>query len=238
MQTRRVSLCVAIISGAVLHLRAHGQCTSWPVSSGGNGHCYELILDSAISWPHAQQAANALGGSLATITSSCEQQFVESLIQNGPNQTGAYWIGLRQAENGEFEWVIPEPDVFANWSQGEPNNYGGVETCGHLLWTANPQGEYFYRRGEWNDAPDSGYSVGWGPPDVARAGYIVELIPDSVCNGDLTGDHRVGLDDLAILLANFGSTSACSRHGDFDNDTDVDLADLAAHLAMFGTQCP
>jgi Pregnancy-associated plasma protein-A len=63
------------------------------------------------------------------------------------------------------------------------------------------------------------------------------LIP--TCLGDLTGDRLVGLDDLAILLTNFGSADRVSPgEGDFDGDEDADLADLAALLSNFGLRCP
>lgn len=60
---------------------------------------------------------------------------------------------------------------------------------------------------------------------------------DAVCTGDLDADQSVGLSDLAILLAHFGSTSANPGDGDYDGDLDVDLSDLAFLLANFGNNC-
>jgi hypothetical protein len=58
------------------------------------------------------------------------------------------------------------------------------------------------------------------------------------CFGDLDGDSRIGLSDLAHLLSNYGETSGMSYYdGDLDGDGDVDLADLAALLAVYGTTC-
>jgi hypothetical protein len=64
-------------------------------------------------------------------------------------------------------------------------------------------------------------------------------IPDECeCPGDLDGDGRVDLSDLAQLLSNYGTTSGASyADGDLDGDGDVDLADLAALLAVYGTNC-
>jgi hypothetical protein len=56
------------------------------------------------------------------------------------------------------------------------------------------------------------------------------------CAQDLDGDGAVGLQDLALMLANFG-TSGPDLVGDLDADGDVDLADLAGLLSAFGTSC-
>jgi hypothetical protein len=56
--------------------------------------------------------------------------------------------------------------------------------------------------------------------------------------GDMDFDGAVGLQDLALFLANFGMPSGASPNdGDFDGDEDVDLGDLATLLANFGENC-
>lgn len=58
------------------------------------------------------------------------------------------------------------------------------------------------------------------------------------CRGDLNGDGFVNLQDLAQLLAYYGTPSGATQgQGDMDGDGDVDLSDLAALLALYGTQC-
>ena len=53
-----------------------------------------------------------------------------------------------------------------------------------------------------------------------------DAIPDEcTCPADITRDGAIGLDDLALLLANFGSTGP-DLPGDIDHDDDVDLADF------------
>jgi hypothetical protein len=52
---------------------------------------------------------------------------------------------------------------------------------------------------------------------------------------DLNGDGHTGLEDLAVLLANFGRTSGMTfEQGDLDGDVDVDVADLSLLLSQFG----
>jgi len=64
-------------------------------------------------------------------------------------------------------------------------------------------------------------------------------IPDACdCVGDVNNDGDVDLEDLATLLANFGTTSgATAAQGDQNADGDVDLEDLSVLLANFGTVC-
>jgi hypothetical protein len=58
------------------------------------------------------------------------------------------------------------------------------------------------------------------------------------CPGDLNGDGRVDLADLAELLGNYGETSGMTyEDGDLDGDGDVDLADLAELLGHYGDIC-
>lgn len=56
------------------------------------------------------------------------------------------------------------------------------------------------------------------------------------CLEDLNGDGSVGLQDLALLLANFGTIGNVTQ-GDVDGDDDVDLQDLSLLLANFGLAC-
>lgn len=54
------------------------------------------------------------------------------------------------------------------------------------------------------------------------------------CVSDLNGDDIVSLQDLALLLGNFGGEGI----GDLNGSCLVDLADLAILLGDFGTACP
>ncbi len=60
----------------------------------------------------------------------------------------------------------------------------------------------------------------------------------TACAGDVDGDALVDLNDLAILLTNFGAPAGAVRgDGDLDGDGDVDISDLAVLLTLFGTAC-
>jgi hypothetical protein len=88
---------------------------------------------------------------------------------------------------------------------------------------------------------DSVYDMSWlgsfelSANDIVSGAGVYAIIG---CFGDLDDDGRVGLSDLAQLLANYGETSGMSHYGgDLDGDEDVDLADLAALLAVYRTTC-
>lgn len=69
--------------------------------------------------------------------------------------------------------------------------------------------------------------------------YVIEYESDAgLCLGDMNGDRLVSLNDLVVVLANFGRTGGMTMtDGDMDFDGDVDLDDLARMLAVFGRSC-
>jgi uncharacterized membrane protein len=82
--------------------------------------------------------------------------------------------------------------------------------------------------------------VGWGYWDgwVFNSQGFVATLGGSDCPEDIDGDGYVGLADLAILLANYGTTSGAGPDdGDINGDGAVDLADLAMLLAVYDTSC-
>jgi hypothetical protein len=71
-------------------------------------------------------------------------------------------------------------------------------------------------------------------PDVFIPGE--EMEPE--CPGDVNGDGIVDLNDLAILLGNFGLAGNVSlMDGDLNRDEVVNLADLSELLSNFGNSC-
>lgn len=60
------------------------------------------------------------------------------------------------------------------------------------------------------------------------------------CPGDLNGDFSVGLSDLTLLLASFGSSvgdPAYNPDADLDGNGSIGLTDLTLFLANFGASC-
>ncbi len=59
--------------------------------------------------------------------------------------------------------------------------------------------------------------------------------PQEVCEGDISGDGRVGVPDLLLLLANFGACPDCEDCiADLTDDCSVGVPDLLIVLRNFG----
>jgi hypothetical protein len=84
------------------------------------GHVYALT-PIADTWEKAQAAAQAAGGTLATITGAEENAIIGQLLQG--TGVGRAWIGLNDvAEEGNWVWDNGEPLGYTRWAAGEPNN--------------------------------------------------------------------------------------------------------------------
>jgi len=59
--------------------------------------------------------------------------------------------------------------------------------------------------------------------------------PGAECTGDLNGDGALTIQDLLIILGDFGCTSSCE--GDVDGDGAVTIYDALSFLSLFGTTC-
>jgi len=119
---------------------AHAIPVQWQVSSGGNGHFYDVVFSQQLlTWTDANTAALALPGGwhLATLTSSAESAFAESLLDptqytdcvsgtlGGTICTGV-WIGALSSAIGsnDWQWVTGETFSYTDWGPFEPFSNG------------------------------------------------------------------------------------------------------------------
>lgn len=58
---------------------------------------------------------------------------------------------------------------------------------------------------------------------------------EAACAGDFNGDNQIDVQDLLILLAEFGCSNACTA--DLNNDGLVTSADMLSFLSLYGTIC-
>jgi len=173
-------------SVAVADITSQAQ---WTIASGGNGHTYRVVAKpNLISWDLANAEAGLAGGYLATITSSAENAFVFSLIDNAPFWTQSAndhgpWIGGFQPPgssepSGGWTWVTqpgmgsPEPFSYANWEAGEPNNL----TATVLGTTYNQDRISFFHSGSgraatWSDE----YNLTGSPLNQWTISYVIEF---------------------------------------------------------------
>ena len=128
-------------------------------------------------------------------------------------------FGLAWGEN--IGWIN-----FAGGALATPSNPARIENTGGVCRLAG----FFW-----------GENIGW--INLNDATHFVAVFGgcESPCDlaADLDHDDDVDLQDLALLLAHFGTSSGATfEDGDTDGDGDVDLQDLANLLSLFGTTCP
>lgn len=190
----RLLAAVWLFSGA-----AGAVPVQWTVGSGGNGHFYEFVAQTGLSWTQADTAATGAGGYLATVTSAAEQAFLESL----PKASGSYWAGGQDvASEGVWRWVTgPEAGdqffgpgtpagAYENFLAGQPSNSSGGED--YLVFNQNSGGA------GWNDVSIANSTV---------KGYVLEIVPEPGTAGLLA----VGLFGLAAR-ARRARSGAGARH--------------------------
>jgi hypothetical protein len=132
---------------------ADGSSSIFPVPgnegcNGTDGDCDGVIDDGACpcpvvttssrvwqvcstlrAWSAAESACTGSGYTLASITSSGEQNQLEDALGTF---TVPYWIGLNDvAVEGTYVWTPSTALSYTNWRSGEPNNGGGYgeEDC-------------------------------------------------------------------------------------------------------------
>lgn len=187
-----------------------------------NGHYY-LDIGERKSWIEAEQACEAMGGHLATITSQEEQDFVNE------HHSGRVWIGGYRHTGWDLTWywVTGEKWDFTYWGEGEPNNSSNVisnETKASM-WP-----KY------WNDLNIRSYEQG---------GYICEWDNYNVKMeffGNINGDGEIdAIDASAILTAyaskavgkGYGLTKEQQRMADVNHDGVIDAMDASVVLAYY-----
>jgi uncharacterized repeat protein (TIGR02543 family) len=132
-----------------------------------NGHSYKLY-DNSITWTEAKAACEALGGHLATITTSEEQQFIVSILGFGSKR--AYWLGATDAEQeGNWKWITGEDWSYTNWDSGnrQPDNDSDED----YLQIYNPPMLYSNAAAyKWNDQSNNNRNYS----GLSVVGYICE----------------------------------------------------------------
>jgi hypothetical protein len=140
-----------------------------------------LVVAPDVNWAQANTDAVKMGGWLVTIDSISEQEFVTNLLLTQKAPPGAYWFGLEKSpKTGTWVWSSKtQPDTFTHWLPQEPDNRGGNEAYGSILWDGPSASTYYRdRNGFWNDLPLNGYKAGAHDvtSDLVETGYIVEFV--------------------------------------------------------------
>lgn len=106
-----------------------------------NGHYY-YVYNGCSSWEDAELYCESLGGHLAVITSSAENQAVYSYIRS-LGLKDAFFGYAKNTNNGAWYWVDGTKSSYENWHSGEPNNEYSSEYYAMFY--------HKFADGTWND---------------------------------------------------------------------------------------
>lgn len=108
----------------------------------GEHHYKFFTLDSVNTWEDAKAYCESLGGHLAIITSSEENNFLYQLMVDA-GYTNAYFGLTDSYDEGNWIWMDGSEAIYTNWHSGEPNSENPSEDYGMFYWK--------YTDGTWND---------------------------------------------------------------------------------------
>ena len=110
------------------------------------------------------------------------------------------------------------------------NNNGGIGGIGVLLdWNVTLTDTVVCQ----NSTPEQIY----GPWEDLGGNPLAEICPAD-CPGDVDGNGQVSVDDLLILLGEFGNDCSGGCDSDIDDNGEVDVNDLLDLLSYYGDTCP
>jgi hypothetical protein len=114
------------------------------------GNSYYQVVDGP-SWTQAEDNSVALGGHLAKITESAENEWITRTISFTNYQKPGYWIGLNDVESeGTFKWT--DGEVYNGWRESESETringwqFSRDNAYGNQDWVI------INSRGAWDDA--------------------------------------------------------------------------------------
>jgi len=127
---RKFIVLVAVLFG----ICTAGLVYAMPLTWSTNGHEYQIIENTGITWLDAKDHSMTLGDGwhLATITTLEEQNFLNDLIPI-PSSRTQFWIGGYQTPNSNplenWNWVTGEAWTWANWDNNptppQPDDWQG-----------------------------------------------------------------------------------------------------------------
>ena len=146
-----------------------------PIESPVNGHYYSVLSNS--NWTSAEAVAETMGGNLATVRSTAEENWIQDTFATYPY----LWLGFYDAvqdTNGKphaqnFVWVDGEPVTYVDWAPGEPNNLNGDEYWTELVLTNSSTDA----SGTWNDIYNSADPT-YEPNSYGPVYGLAEIIPE------------------------------------------------------------
>jgi len=204
-----------VSSIAIASVATAQNAVQWRVEDGGNGHWYELVVPAKrVSMTNAASIAQASGGSLCSIGSASENQFVFDLASVDPARWELAWPGATQItgpwlgasyEGGAWSWIDGTTWSYTRWAPAEPNYLFEETAILFMGWAGGPPMPM------WNNIR----------PDYLNWGLVVEWSAD--CNSD--------------GIVDYGQT-VTGDLPDFDSDRIPDCCEQAAICSPPPTEWP
>lgn len=195
-----------------------------------NGHTYKAIVNSSITtWKDAQAYCQSLGGHLATISDSGENDFVYELIKKETDvsrfRLGGYYTSLTDS----WAWVDGTEFSYTNWSTDQPDNYENKQFC-----LTMPNQDIYDGKNLLAGMWDDDYNYNYYNADVSY-GIVCEWDDElGYIQGDANLDGTVNVRDCAYIASKLskGKGSDISLAGDYNGDGTVNVRDAAAIAYM------
>ena len=152
------------------------------VYNPANGHVYEYVAHSGISWETAKAEADAktyagVGGYLTTITSQEEFDFIENhVIPNGPNSDNTYIGGhLASGSNTKWQWSDGPENGTAFWDNGAiTGQYANFSQYGYPKANSNGSEPALAMNGYFLPGFNTVLGIPIGPQGSGNTGYVIE----------------------------------------------------------------
>ena len=145
------------------------------------------------------------------------------------------WLGVESASFDQANFQVSNDGSVWNtiWAHsGSAINESSWSPQGYDISAVADNQATVYLRWTMGTTDGSVTYHGWNIDDVS----LSSIVTAPACSGDADGDGDTDLDDLNLVLFNFGTTQPPGTNGDLDGSGSVDLPDLNAVLFDFG--CP
>lgn len=135
----RPYVCGQPLSSAPAPAKPAPKCSGQSIHTTAGDYCFHLR--NRKSWADARAACASEGSALAVLPTAQADKLLHDAV--GPKvRSSSLWIGLTDAEmEGEWQWVSGQSSRYDRWKYGEPNDFGGGESCA----------EWFPDDGQMND---------------------------------------------------------------------------------------
>ena len=161
-----------------------------PAFFSENGHWYQIIRtwevdylnDDGISWQDANSFSAELGGYLATVTSSAENEFIVSILDPSDNWI---WLGGYQDSGlvdtgGDnpatgWRWITGEAWEYTNWARWDDDYYEPNDWTENQDWYVEDGSENYLMMYNYYSENDGNQFGTWNDTDgTSKTIFIVE----------------------------------------------------------------